>query len=411
MRFIYGFLVQVSWWALHILALFKKKINLFVSGRKKTFLHLKSGISEQDSIIWMHVASLGEYEQGLPILQRWKDLYPRHKFLLTFFSPSGFEVKKDDTPADIVVYLPMDTLRNAKKFIKLVHPQLAIFVKYEIWPNYLGELQKSNIPTLLISAVFSKRQVFFKPWGGFMRHSLKAFTHFFVQDGKSKELLTSIGFENTTVSGDTRFERVSEILKRDNNLKFMDSFKQNNFCFVAGSTWQEDEEVILDFINHTPYNLKAVIAPHDIKKSHIDRLVGGISKSVTLFSEIEGKDLSAVDVVVVDTIGILTKIYSYADIAYVGGGFATGLHNTLEPAVFGIPVIIGPNYNGFKEAEDLVLEKGIYVVDKSSEFNSIMEGFLKDPHFRTRTGNINDQYISKNQGASDLIIKHIQTLL
>nr|WP_299346058.1 glycosyltransferase N-terminal domain-containing protein [Allomuricauda sp.] len=410
-RFLYSFLVHVSWWLLHILALFKQKLKLFVSGRKETFGLLKAKISEEDSVIWMHVASLGEYEQGLPVLQKLKEQYPNHKLLLTFFSPSGYEVKKSSTPADVVVYLPLDTLGNARKFMEMAHPKLAIFVKYEIWPNYLAELRKVGVPTILVSALFSQRQIYFKPWGGFMRKSLKTFSHFFVQNEDSKKLLGSLGFDNVIVSGDTRFDRVSEILKRNNQLDFMDSFKGAQLCFVAGSTWPEDEEVFVDFINSTSENFKTVIAPHDIKPSHIEKLTSALSKKVVVYSRMENQDLSQAQVLIIDTVGMLTKVYSYADISYVGGGFATGLHNTLEPAAFGIPVIIGPQYKGFKEAEELVKEKGIHVINNRQEFASLFNQLVTDSEFRGTIGKINSTYIQNNQGASEVIVEHIQSLL
>lgn len=359
----------------------------------------------------MHVASLGEYEQGLPILEKLRSDYPSHKIVLTFFSPSGYEVKKDTAFADIVVYLPMDIISNAKRFLNLVKPELAIFVKYEIWPNYLHELGQRGIPTLLVSAIFSRRQIFFKWYGGFMRKSLGTFAHFFVQNENSKELLKSIEYNNVSISGDTRFDRVSKIMAQDNQLDFMDSFKGNNFCLVAGSTWPEDEDILVDYINSSKAYNKFVIAPHNIKQGHIDDLKNSISKKSICFSEIGDKSLTDFEVLIVDTIGLLTKIYSYADTAYVGGGFATGLHNTLEPATFGIPVIIGPKFNGFREAEDLVQRKGIRVITNRTEFKNVMDRFATDIVFREKTGAINSTYIRENKGATDLIFDHIKTFL
>ncbi|WP_317164628.1 glycosyltransferase N-terminal domain-containing protein [Flagellimonas sp. CMM7] len=386
-------------------------MKLFVSGRMGVFKQLSTKTSKDDRFIWMHVASLGEYEQGLPILEKIKSDYPSHKIALTFFSPSGYEVKKNTPIADIVVYLPMDTISNTKKFLDMVKPELAIFIKYEIWPNYLYELRQRNIPTVLVSAIFSNRQIFFKPFGGFMRNSLKTFSHFFVQDKNSKDLLSSIDFKNVTVSGDTRFDRVLEILQRDNYLDFMSEFKKDNHCLVAGSTWPQDEEILVNWINISSEQLKYVIAPHTIKEIHVERLKSSISKKSICFSKIKGEDLSNFDVIVIDTIGLLTKIYSYADIAYVGGAFETGLHNTLEPAVYGIPVVIGPKYNGFKEAEDLVEEKGIQVIANNKEFNELMKRFINDSDFRESTGKINSKYISKNIGATEQVMTYIESVL
>ncbi len=396
---------------LHIVAIFNSKINLFVRGRKHSEALLKANPLANQQVIWMHVASLGEYEQGLPILEKIRLTYPAHKIVLTFFSPSGYEVKKDKAEADLVLYLPMDTISNAKKFINTLKPELAIFIKYEIWPNYLYELKQKNIPTLLASAIFSKRQVFFKWYGGFMRKSLKVFEHFFVQDQNSKRLLDSIGFTNTMVSGDTRFDRVSKIMEHNNQLDFMDSFKGNSFCFVIGSSWPEDEKILIDYCNTSEASIKYVIAPHNIKQSHIEELKSSITKKSICYSDIEGAKLPDFEVLIVDTIGLLTKIYSYADVAHVGGGFATGLHNTLEPATFGIPVIIGPKYDGFKEAEDLVEQNGIHVVHNKLEFKNLMNGFVSDDNFRKTTGTINSAYVNENKGATSLIFEHIKTFL
>ncbi|SNZ01121.1 3-deoxy-D-manno-octulosonic acid transferase [Flagellimonas pacifica] len=410
-RALYNILLHFSWIVLHIVALFNTKINLFVKGRKQTIALLGKNPAAGKKVIWMHVASLGEYEQGLPILEKLRTNYPSHKIILTFFSPSGYEVKKDTPYADMVLYLPMDTKYNAKSFLEYVNPEMAIFVKYEIWPNYLHELKRRNIPTLLVSAIFSQRQVFFKWYGRFMRNSLKTFSHFFVQNENSKELLTSIGFNNTTISGDTRFDRVSKIMAQDNQLDFMSHFKNNTFCVVAGSTWPEDEEVLIDYINSSETSLKFVIAPHNIKQPHIDTLKNKVTKKSICYSGISDKNLCDFDVIIIDTIGLLTKIYSYADVAYVGGGFATGLHNTLEPATFGIPVIIGPKFKKFKEAEDLVNKKGIQVVTNQFDFENLMNQFVVDSDFRKKTGLINSTYVTENKGATGLIFDHIKTFL
>jgi len=412
-HFIYNLLVYVSWFHLRIVALFHKKINLFVKGRKNTFSILNQKLQEGDKVIWMHVASLGEFEQGLPIIELLKTEYPSHKMVVTFFSPSGYEIKKDTKSADVVCYLPMDTLKNASRFMKKVNPELAIFVKYEIWPNFLKELKQRNIPTILISAIFKKKQIYFKPFGGFMRKALRTFEHIFVQDEKSKKLLESIQINNCTVSGDTRFDRVSQILERDNENKTIQNFKQDKTCLVAGSTWPEDEKIIVNSINTSKRPIKWVIAPHNIKSEHIEKLKKSITKKVALYSELAQKRMQHFDVIIVDNIGLLTQIYSYADLAYVGGGFATGLHNTLEPAVFGIPVIIGPNYHGFKEAEDLVAKNGIRVIKGYNDFEELLGTFLdqKSHNILQETGKINASYLAESKGASIQIAAHIRTLL
>ena len=411
MYFLYNLIVQIAWFLLRIVAVFNSKIKLFVLGRKETFSILKNTISKKDAIIWMHVASLGEFEQGLPIIEKLKLQYPSYKILVTFFSPSGYEVKKNTKTADIVTYLPLDTKKNAHEFVSLVNPKIALFIKYEIWPNLLRELQEKEIPTVLASAIFKKEQIYFKRHGKFMRQALSTFTHFFVQDENSKELLKTIHIQNVTISGDTRLDRVSEILDRDNTLAIMDTFLKDELCIVAGSTWPEDEVILIDYINTSPKGIKYVIAPHTIKSEKIMGLASSILKKAVLFSKIDKNTLANQEVLIIDNIGMLTKIYSYASIAYVGGGFATGLHNTLEPAVFGIPVIIGPNYKGFKEAEELVVQKGIIPVHDSLTFNQLMKKLMGSPELAKKTGKINSTYISKNKGASLQIIDFIKGLL
>ncbi len=411
MRFLYSFLVHVTWFFLQIIAKFNSKISLFVSGRKNSLPLLKQTFSSADKVIWMHAASLGEYEQGLPLLIKLKSTYPNYKFLLTFFSPSGYEVKKEKSPADLVVYLPMDTTGNVKQFLDNLDLHLAIFIKYEIWPNYLHELKKRNIKTILVSGIFSRRQVFFKWYGNFMKHALHSFSHFFVQEKQSQTLLKSIGLENCTVSGDTRFDRVYEILLQKNSLPFMKKFKGNSQCFIAGSTWSEDEKVLIDYINNPNHNLKFVIAPHTIKPKHILELTKLITKKTMVYSTMNEAALGNTEVLIIDTIGLLTKIYSYADYAYVGGGFATGLHNTLEPAVFGIPVLIGPDYDGFNEAIELVNRKGIISISNKEELELVMDHLVKDDNFALKTGEKNKDYIQEKIGATETVMNYLETLL
>ena len=409
---LYNLAIYITSFFLPVIALFSAKVKLFVNGRKSVFPELKEHITDKDSTIWIHAASLGEYEQGLPIVEKLKAAYPTFKIVVSFFSPSGYEVVKQTATADLVTYLPLDTTQNAKRFIKLLHPKIAIFIKYEIWPNMLKELQKNTIPILLISAIFKNDQIYFKWYGRFMRNALERFSHFFIQDSESEKLLNSIGLYNTTITGDTRFDRVSEILQQNNTLEFMDNFTKNNPCFVMGSSWPEDEELMVAYINASSHEMKYVIAPHNIVPKELARLQRQIKKRTVLLSEISEKPLEDPEVVIVDTIGLLTKIYSYADIAYVGGGFTTGgLHNTLEPAVYGTPVIIGPNYDGFKEAEDMVRLGGIFAVGDKQEFKTLADKLFLDSDFKTETGSINTSYIDNNKGASIQVMNHIRTLL
>ncbi|MGB3143589.1 MAG: glycosyltransferase N-terminal domain-containing protein [Maribacter sp.] len=411
MSFLYNLIVSAASVILKLLAILNPKLSLFVKGRKETISILQQNVSEKDRVIWIHAASLGEYEQGLPVMETLKFKYPTHKILLTFFSPSGYEVRKKTKSADVVCYLPMDTQKNVNAFLKVVNPELAIFIKYEIWPNYLKSLKEKNIPTLLISALFKEHQIYFKGYGSFMRKTLTNFTHFFVQNEKSEELLNKIGFENVTIAGDTRFDRVAEILERDNSLDFMQHFKKDKLCFVAGSTWPEDEKIIVDYINQNTLTVKFVIAPHTMKTKHIQSIKGSIEKSVICYSELQDGNLEDYEVLIIDTIGLLTKIYNYADVAYVGGGFATGLHNTLEPAVFGIPVIIGPEYEGFAEAEQLVELNGVLPITNPSDFNSMMNRCFENETLRNTTGQINHNYIQNHKGATHKIMQKVYSIL
>lgn len=410
MKFLYNFTVFLASLILPIIAFFNKKITLFINGRKQTFLKIEALKNEET--VWFHVASLGEFEQARPIIEELKSNFKHYKILVTFFSPSGYEVRKNYDLADVVCYLPLDSNANAEKFIKSIHLKFAVFVKYEFWPNFLNELHKNKIPTILVSGIFRKDQLFFQSYGGFMRNSLKVFHHFFLQDENSKKLLESIDFRNSSVVGDTRFDRVSRILNQNNSLDFIDEFKNNHYTIVAGSTWKEDEELFINYINNNVLeDEKIIIAPHNIQNEAISLLKKSIQKKTVLFSEKEGKNMAEYQVLIVDTIGILTKIYAAANAAYVGGGLKTGLHNILEPATFGIPVVIGNKFDKFKEAVDLVNLKGCISICNQNEFSSIFTKLKKDEDFRKSTGNINKKYIQEHLGATQKIMNYLKTQL
>lgn len=395
-----------------IIALFDKKIKLFVIGRKASFNKLSS-VKNDPNVIWIHAASLGEFEQGRPIIEKLKSENPTYKIVLTFFSPSGYEIRKNYELADVVCYLPMDSKSNVRRFLQIVNPSLAIFIKYEFWPNYLHALKERNIPTILISGIFRKNQIFFKFYVGFMRKSLKSFNHFFVQDEISKNLLKSIDIDSATISGDTRFDRVHEIFQQDNSLDFITAFKNNQYTVVAGSTWKEDEALLVNYINTTSSeDEKFIIAPHNINAKEIELLKKSIQKKVVLFSEREGKNLSEYDVFIADTIGILTKIYAAANVAYVGGGLTkNGVHNVLEPATFGVPIVIGPAYKKYKEVVDLVALNGCKVIVNQKEFSTIFTKLKSDKDNREQLGNINQNFIKEHIGATDTILKFINQKL
>jgi 3-deoxy-D-manno-octulosonic-acid transferase len=408
MLFIYSIIVSIAQLLLPIVALFSSKLKLFVAGRKDVFLILKNKIKTADKTIWFHAASLGEFEQGLPVIEKIKEKYPTHKIVISFFSPSGYEVRKNNTVADITVYLPLDTSSNAKKFIQAVHPELVFFIKYEFWPNYLNQLQKQQIPTYLISGIFRENQAFFKWYGGFYRRALDAFRIFFVQNDSSKNLLIQLGKKNTIISGDTRFDRVVTILEKDNTLDYISEFKNEKLTLVAGSSWPKDEDLLLDLINANTKDVKFIIAPHNIKTEQIQQLKNKCTKKTLLFSEKDNKNLEEYDVFIIDTVGILTKIYSYADIAYVGGGFGNpGVHNILEPATFGIPIIIGPNYSHFEEAKALVELKGCIPVANKEELNTVFNELISVVSIRKDKGNICFNFTQKNKGAVTTIMKNI----
>ncbi len=418
MLFLYNTIVQITSFLLKIVALFSPKTNLFVAGRKLVFSTLESKIGLNDKTIWFHAASLGEYEQGLPVIEKIKIKFPNHKIVLTFFSPSGFEVRKNNTVADVTVYLPLDTKSNAKKFIEAIHPEMVFFIKYEYWPNYLNELRKRNITTYLISGIFRKSQVFFKWYGGFYRNALKTFDCFFVQNHDSQSLLQSIGFSNAEVSGDTRFDRVISILERDNSLDFIANFIKSSSTalgetkptiIVIGSSWPKDEDLFVNYINNSTAKIKFIIAPHNIKLEQIANIKSKITKPTILFSEKENQDLSKFNVFIIDTIGILTKIYSYADIAYIGGGFGNpGVHNILEPATFGIPIVIGPNYSHFAEATALVNLEGCVSICNQSELNKAFDSLVSNESIRHKKGHICSTFVQINKGATNVILKNIK---
>jgi 3-deoxy-D-manno-octulosonic-acid transferase len=420
MLFLYNVIILFAAQVLKILALFSPKMKLFVDGRKEVFSKIRGKIKLSDQTIWFHAASLGEYEQGMPVIEKIKIEYPNHKIVVTFFSPSGYEVRKNNTVADVTVYLPLDTKSNAQKFIESIHPEMVFFIKYEYWPNYLNELKKRKIKTYLISGIFREKQAFFKWYGSFYRNALKTFDYFFVQNDSSKKLIQSIGFNNVKVSGDTRFDRVVSILERDNSLDFIEDFSKSSSTaigvtkptiVVIGSSWPKDENLLVQYINNASENVKFIIAPHNIKSEQIQELKNSISKKTILFSDVKtGRDLSLhdYDIFIIDTIGILTKIYSYADIAYVGGGFGNpGIHNILEPATFGVPIVIGHNYSHFAEATALVHQEGCITISNQNELNDAFNLLLHNEDERHEKGHICSTFVQMNKGATAIILNYI----
>lgn len=413
MRLLYTVLIYIANFGLKIAALFVPKLKLFVSGRKDVLLKLKEHVNGEKPVVWVHAASLGEFEQGRPIIEEIKKEYPKHQIVLTFFSPSGYEIRKNYELADVVCYLPMDTIKNAKEFVSVLNPIAAVFVKYEFWPNYLNELSKKQVPTFLISGIFRENQVFFKAQGFWMRKHLKTMSHFFVQDKISKDLLNSIDVDKVTIAGDTRFDRVQKLVEANEKLSFVEEFKNDNYLLVAGSTWPEDEEQLLNYINTKANNgEKFMIAPHNIKDVDIKNLKKNTNVPVLLFSEKEGKNLKDYQVMIVDTIGILSKIYASANIAYIGGGYTkSGVHNTLEAATYGLPIVIGPNYRKFKEVQDLVALKGCVSVSNGKGLSDVLSELYTNTSLRLEKANITKQYVQNNLGATQKIMMTLSNIL
>ena len=406
----YSFGIYLASFALKIIANFNTKIKIGVQGRAETFTKLKSSINANDKTLWFHCASLGEYEQGLPVFTELRKDYPNHKIVLSFFSPSGFEIRKNAPFTDVVVYLPLDSKAHAKRFLDIIHPELTIFVKYEIWPNILNELKKRQLKAVLISASFRENQSFFKWYGKHTKDALFAFNHIFTQNEASKTLLEKIGYTNATVSGDTRFDRVFNQLKQNNILDFITEFKGDNLCVVIGSSWPDDEKLIVNYINtEANKNVKFIIAPHNIKATQIEGLKNGISKDCVLYTQKEGKTLNDYKVLILDTIGLLTKVYNYADIAYIGGAMGTtGLHNTLEAAVFGVPIIIGKNHKKFPEAQNMIDNNGMISISNQSELTETLNLFVNDEEIRSQFGLNNLNFIKKNKGSVIQILNFLR---
>ena len=411
MRLFYNIIINLASVSIRLFGGLNKKIKQGQKGRNESVLILKQTVHLSDKVIWLHCPSLGEYEQGLPVFQALKKQYKNHKFVMTFFSPSGYEIRKNNPVADVVVYLPLDQKRAVKSFLDAIHPELVVFVKYDLWPNYLLELKHRNIHTVLISALFRPSQPYFKVYGRWLKKLLFTFDHIFTQDTASKTLLNSIGYSAVTVSGDTRFDRVGNQLKMDNTLDFIAEFKDHKTCVVAGSTWPEDEALLIDYINSSSEATKFIIAPHNIDLNQIQSMIKRLKKPTVCYSNYANETLEDKSVFIVDTIGLLSKIYSYADIAYIGGGMgASGLHNTLEAATFGLPIVIGKNYKKFPEAKAMLSKGGLFSIHTFESLESTLNMLINDAQKRIESGQKNKDYIEDNKGASELVMSELKTL-
>ena len=384
------------------------KARLWSQGRRKQWDRLKSDDSDAEWI-WFHVSSLGEFEQGLPLIEKIKERYPKYKLLLTFFSPSGYEPRKNFQLADKVAYMPSDTLTNAKRLVDNFNIKAAFFVKYDFWFNYMKVLNDNDIPLYYISALLHSNHYFFKFYASWFRKQLRYVKHYFVQNEETENLLKSIGIVNVTVTGDTRFDRVYDIARQSQSFPEIENFINGRKCIIAGSSWQTDERFLIPFIERMPENYCMIIAPHDISDSHINQITSQL-KDYRLYTEIQQPitNSQSPKVLVVNTIGILKKIYRYARFAYVGGGFMSSIHNTQEALVYGCPVVIGPKYHKFVEAVDLVKDGGMFSVSNQQELNDIFERLINDEVFYDKVSNICQDYVKLSIGATEKILNYLQ---
>lgn len=403
MKLLYNLVILILRAGAWFISPFNHKTRLWFKGQKNWYELLKGKINSGDKQVWIHCASLGEFEQGRPIIEAIKKEKPQHRIILTFFSPSGYEIRKNYPLADIICYLPVDTPGNARKFIGLINPEMVIFVKYEFWHNYIGELGRRNIPLYLISGIFREEQHFFRWYGSFFRNILKKFKMIYVQDNQSSELLSAIGINNVSVAGDTRFDRVLQVAGNAKDIRNLEIFRGTEKLILAGSSWKPDEEIIARYINNYPDRLKWVFAPHETDRENIERLEKLLRVKCVRFSEFKEEDSDA-RVMIIDNIGMLSSAYRYAYGAVVGGGFGKGIHNILEPACWFIPVIFGPNHLKFREATDLIRLGGAASFKTYDDFERILNSWIND---RTQYKNAADaagNYVKINAGATDQII-------
>ena len=393
---------------------FHKKARIMRLGQWKTNSILREKIDRNAKYIWFHASSLGEFEQGRPMMEKIKAEHPEYKILLTFFSPSGYEVRKNYNGADVICYLPFDTPYRVKKFLNLANPSIAVFIKYEFWGNYLQELKHRNIPVYIISSIFRRDQLFFQWFGYPYRKMLYCFTHLFVQDDRSKELLNEFGIRNVTVTGDTRFDRVLDVRNQARELPNVERFvceggEEKHFTLIAGSSWPQDEEILIPYFNAHP-EIKLIIAPHEIHREHLMYIESLLKRPSVRLSDVKQDpfSLEGKDCLIIDSFGLLSSIYRYGTIAYIGGGFGAGIHNTLEAAVYGIPVLFGPKYQKFKEAKDLIKVGGGFSVSDKQSFCEKMDELLTYHEVLEAAGESAGQFVNGNAGATDKILRIIK---
>lgn len=398
---IYIYLIGVA-----IASIFNQKVRKMWGGERQAFSILKEKVDPNAKYIWFHAASLGEFEQGRPIIERIKETHPEYKILLTFFSPSGYEVRKNYEGADIICYLPLDTPINAIRFLRLVRPVMAFFIKYEFWYNYLHILKHRKVPTYSVSSIFRPDQVFFRWYGKEYSHVLKCFTHFYVQNEVSRDLLAKIGIKSVSIVGDTRFDRVLQIKSRSKVLPVVEAFKGESKVFIAGSSWQPDEDIFIPYFNeHKEWKL--IIAPHVIGEDHLQQILSKLNRKAVRYTQTTPEEAKNAECLIIDCFGLLSSIYHYGEIAYVGGGFGVGIHNVLEAAVWDVPVIFGPNNKRFQEAQALLDDKGGFEIASADDFKQIADRLISDSKYLSDYGNRAGSYVKGKAGATLKILHEV----
>lgn len=389
-----------------IYALFNDKVRKMWRGEREAISKLRSCVDPQAEYVWFHAASLGEFEQGRPLMEELRRRHPEYKILLTFFSPSGYEVRKDYKGADIICYLPIDTVSNARRFLRTIRPVMAFFIKYEFWYNYLHILRHRGVPVYSVSSIFRPDQVFFKWYGKQYQHVLKCFTRFFVQNEHSRELLHGIGIDDVEVVGDTRFDRVLQIRQASKQLPIVEAFTKGYRTFVAGSSWPPDEEIFIKYFNEHP-DWKLIIAPHVIGEDHLKQIEALLERKTVRYTQATEENVADAGCLIIDCFGLLSSIYHYGNIAYVGGGFGVGIHNVLEAAVWDVPVIFGPNNKRFREAQGLLASKGGFEIADASAFKTIADRLMGDEAYCAEAGKAAGNYVASLAGATERVLKGV----
>lgn len=409
MKTLYNISIKAYSLGVKLASINNAKAKKWVEGRKDVWDILESKIDRTQEYVWFHCASLGEFEQGRPVIEQLKQKYPQYKVVLSFFSPSGYEVRKNYEHADIICYIPEDSKANAKRFLDLVQPKQAFFVKYEFWYHFISELNNRDIPTYIFSAIFRPSQLFFKSYGKWFAKMLHCYKHLFVQNELSKDLLHNVGINNVTVSGDTRFDRVYQIASSANKLPIVEQFAGECRVVVAGSSWGPDEDLLIDYINNkSDNNTKWIFAPHEVSEESVNAIIDRLEKKAVRYSQLtETDDTSEASVLIVDGYGYLTSVYSYGTIAYVGGGFGVGIHNILEAATFGMPIIIGPNHEKFQEARDLKKAGAVFSITNQTEIDKVLSSLLTNKELLENTSQIAQEYVKEKTGATQQIIDFV----